>query len=255
MAGSSIAVYKNTLTVGSSRAQRGAGAIYIFNYASLKWKFFQTITAPEPTTHGGFGSSVDIFDDTIAVSAYNRTGRGSIYVFNKVPSVTRSREDNSMWLKTFSRTSSDLSRGDGYGVTVGCDENVIVVGCSMCLRGGMSYGSVYSYVSNATVNAYSLIPSSVVLTEDSTVPASVVALFSIALTIALLLIFIRYRKSITSALGMNKGNRFDMSGFEPVEDSTHSDFDDRTSFNFSGIDKHSYSSRSPLNNYKFSNQF
>ena len=245
--------------IGAENSQGGAGAVYVYAYESFFWKYKQTINAPEPKIFSGFGHSIDVNGVSAAISAFNRTGFGSVYVYSALKT-DKTRDAATKWAKIFSLTNADAKRADGYGSSVSISKNAIVVGCSIGGTGGQAYGVVYSYIANGLVNAYSYATKSEsqsVEAEAKALPTSVVVLISFATFFMLALFFVRYKKTISGFFAGSRG-RVSLGEFEPVEDSSgHSDFDDkeRTSFNFSAAtEKHLYSSRSPLNS-RFTDRF
>lgn len=111
--GLAVAVDTNTAVVGVPLSS----VAHVFTRSGSVWTFQQTLTSPNGAD---FGASVDIRGDTIVVGApFETMNRGAVYVF------TRS---GSVWTLQQRLSASDPSDNDEFGVNVGIDGNIVVVG-------------------------------------------------------------------------------------------------------------------------------
>src|SRR5262245_52455304 len=81
--GRSVAVSGDTLVVGATGDDIGAnnnqGSAYVFVRSGGVWSFQQKLTANDGAAGDGFGRSVAISGDTVAISSFS--GNGAAYVF------------------------------------------------------------------------------------------------------------------------------------------------------------------------------
>ncbi len=83
-----LAIDGNTLVVGADQAAQGNGAVYV--YAGPSWSLQQEIQAADGVLGGGFGQSVSVSGNTIAIGSpgwvavqNGPTPRGAAYVFTR----------------------------------------------------------------------------------------------------------------------------------------------------------------------------
>jgi uncharacterized protein (DUF2345 family) len=126
--GYSVAIYNDTMVVGSPGDNSGRGAAYIFVKPAGGWATTSTFSAKLTTSDGasgdGFGDKVALTGSTIAATAVGDDSRtGSIYVFNK-PALG--------WVTTSTfaakLTASDGAVNDGLGYSLGLSQDTIVAG-------------------------------------------------------------------------------------------------------------------------------
>jgi choice-of-anchor B domain-containing protein len=82
--GSALAASGSRLMIGSSRADSGTGAVYVYNRdASGAWNMEIRIPSPGPTTGRGaqFGSAILLRGDTAVIGATNDRVAGAVWVF------------------------------------------------------------------------------------------------------------------------------------------------------------------------------
>ena len=144
--GRSVAVYGNTIVVGSYLADTNktdTGAAYVFTRSGDVWTQYQKLTASDANTGDKFGGSVSISNDTIVVGAYGDDEyRGSAYVFTRTASV---------WSEQQKLTASDACQNDNFGCSVAIDANTIIVGAyNHDHPGYQDAGSVYVYERQGT---------------------------------------------------------------------------------------------------------
>ena len=142
MFGYSVSIDGNTVVVGAVNATVGGkicqGAAYVFTEPVSGWaNVTQTakLTASDGAKDDGFGYSVSISGNTVAIGAYAATVganscQGAAYVFS---------EPGSGWAdttQTAKLTASDGAGGDAFGISISISGNTVVVG---------AYGSAYTY--------------------------------------------------------------------------------------------------------------
>ncbi|MCP5043832.1 MAG: hypothetical protein GY944_22620 [bacterium] len=101
----------------------GAGAVYVFRRAGGVWTQEQKLLASDGEADDGFGASVAVSGDVIAVGASGDDDAGSeagaVYVF---------RFGGVTWAEEEKLTAADGAAGDRFGRAVGTDGTVISVG-------------------------------------------------------------------------------------------------------------------------------
>ena len=109
------------LAVGSSSADNGKGAVYVFNYSESSW-IQNTKLQPVGLAAGdGFGVSVSISNDRVLVGANGSdNGKGAAYIF-------KYNETSSGWYSETVLKPADLSTGDGFGSSVSISDGNVVV--------------------------------------------------------------------------------------------------------------------------------
>ena len=85
--GGSVSMWGESLAVGARQAGVGPGAVYVFTRAATIWTPGLAIGAPNPVTDDGFGNSVSLWNNTLAVGAYKKTSSsvatGMVFVFTR----------------------------------------------------------------------------------------------------------------------------------------------------------------------------
>ncbi len=126
--GGSVAVYGDTVVVGSMRNDSSKGAAYVFyrdQGGADNWGQFKKLTAGDAAYGDGFGRSVSINDTTIAVGAHWKdTYTGAAYVFYRDQGGT----DN--WGQVAKLTAANGAAGDFFGIAISVDGDTVVVGVS-----------------------------------------------------------------------------------------------------------------------------
>jgi hypothetical protein len=152
--GHSVAVDGSLIVVGASNADIGgltnAGAAYIFVKPGGGWigNHTQTakLTAAGNSANDFFGQSVAVRGNVVVVGAYQAwvggiTAAGSAYIYQK---------PGSGWAnttQTATLTASDAALADLFGYSVAIDNNVIVVGATGVVLGGIdNTGAAYIFV-------------------------------------------------------------------------------------------------------------
>lgn len=125
--GYSVAIYSDTIVVGSPGYNSTRGAAYIFIKPAGGWvttsTFSAKLTASDGADNDFLGDKVTLNGNTIAASASDNNRTGSIYVFNK-PAFG--------WVTTSTfaakLTAADGAANDGLGYSLGLSQDTIVAG-------------------------------------------------------------------------------------------------------------------------------
>jgi hypothetical protein len=126
--GHSVSLSGDTLAVGVPGDQVGAtvgqGSVRVYVRSGSSWVLQQTLTASDGGSNDGFGWSVSLSGDTLAVGVWNdavgaNAGQGSVRVF------TRS---GSTWTAQQTLTASDGAAGDNFGWSVSLSGELLAVG-------------------------------------------------------------------------------------------------------------------------------
>ena len=126
--GHSVSLSGDTLAVGVPGDQVGAtvgqGSVRVYVRSGSAWVLQQTLTASDGGSNDGFGWSVSLSGDTLAVGVWNdavgaNAGQGSVRVF------TRS---GSTWTAQQTLTASDGAAGDNFGWSVSLSGELLAVG-------------------------------------------------------------------------------------------------------------------------------
>ena len=124
--------------VGGSNTNEGSA--YVFKRSGDRWVEIDKLTASDAAEYDQFGRSVAVSGDYIVVGAFgdDLTGEdeGAAYVFK------RAGED---WVETGKLTAADAADGDNFGVSVGVDADVAIVGAFLDNRGGVDQGAAYIF--------------------------------------------------------------------------------------------------------------
>ncbi len=82
--GRGLAVDGVTLLVGSTTADSGRGAVFVFTSdASATWRQTARLSAPDAQPKDGFGGTIALAGDRAYVSSLRQKGRGAVYVFRR----------------------------------------------------------------------------------------------------------------------------------------------------------------------------
>ena len=125
--GQALATHGEYLVVGAPDDDEDRGAAYVFLRSTLGWSSdppIAKLTASDGQPFDGFGWSVAIRDDSIAVGARNaritRYKAGAVYVFEKPPSGWRDANESAVL------TVGDRALGSGLGAQVVFDGDSII---------------------------------------------------------------------------------------------------------------------------------
>lgn len=149
--GRSVDILGSSIIIGADGNDEnglGSGAAYIFNKdPSASWSelsFAKKLMPRDGKSGNWFGYDVAISQNTIVVGSYlddnGKSNSGSAYVFKKKPIQNWS---NSLTSKKI--TSSDSASGDLFGVSVGVDNDTVLVGANGNDDKGYASGSSYVF--------------------------------------------------------------------------------------------------------------
>lgn len=130
-----------------STYDKGAIRVFIWNNATNKFDFDQTILASDKANYDRFGYDIALYNDTLVVGAFNKDNTGgndygAMYTFKIEPLGTP-------WSEQQIIVPADGSAYDYFGVSVDINENAIVVGASGYDNNtDISHGAVYVYHHN-----------------------------------------------------------------------------------------------------------
>ncbi|HTT45985.1 MAG TPA: hypothetical protein VMH38_08270 [Thermoplasmata archaeon] len=147
--GESVAIYRGVMVVGApdepADVYVAGGEAYIVRIGPSPQLSIVTLSTPNPTGDGMFGTSVSVAGDTVVVGAPGETaggqpGAGNVYIFSL---------STGMLLRTLSSPSPQP--GGGFGDAVATDGSLVIVGAPFESFGNASQGA--AYVFNATTGA------------------------------------------------------------------------------------------------------
>ena len=124
-----------------------AGAVYIFNRVNGNWVEGQRIDAPESTALQGFGKTLAISGDTLAVGTPNKTvganqNQGAVYVFVR---------NGSTWNFQQKLTASDGAAQDFFAQSLAISGDTIISGApSADVSGDINRGAAYVFTRSGT---------------------------------------------------------------------------------------------------------
>jgi len=142
--GISTAVWGDVAVVGAWYDNAAAGAAYVFKFDGAGWVQQAKLTASDAWMLDLFGTSVDIYEDTIVIGADGDddkgTASGSAYVF---------RFEDPNWVEEAKLTAFDGTGGEHFGASVAVWGNSIIVGAPDDNDYGTGSGSAYAFWHNA----------------------------------------------------------------------------------------------------------
>ena len=103
------------------------GSVYVYKLESEAWTYKQKLEASDKAADDGFGWSIDIDDDWIAVAAWKKTvngktENGAVYMFKK---------ESDMWSEKAIVTPSDGAISGRYGTDVSIQHPWLMVGAQV----------------------------------------------------------------------------------------------------------------------------
>src|SRR6266571_3163671 len=134
--GRGLAVDGATLLVGSTAADSGRGAVFVFTRDPAgAWRQTGRFTAPDARPEDGFGATITLAGagDRAYVSSARQKGRGAVYVF---------RRSGGTWAAETTLAPADTSPNQAFGAAIALDGNRLLVGST---RADSSAGAVYVY--------------------------------------------------------------------------------------------------------------
>ncbi len=146
--GFSVGVFGDTIAVGAPKDDdvgSQSGSVYIFRFDGTSWVQEQKLTASNGAADDEFGTSVEIFGDTVIVGSPYDDDKGSMsgsaYVF---------RFDGLHWDQEIKLIASDGALGDDFGRAVGMFGDIAVVGSPNDDTNGGDSGSAYVFRFNGS---------------------------------------------------------------------------------------------------------
>ncbi len=140
--GSKVSISGDTVVIGAgadNHAGSYSGSAYVFIRSGSTWSQQAKLTASDAAAYAGFGSSVSISGDTVAIGS---SSSNSSYIF------TRS---GSTWSQQAKLTASDAATGDSFGVAVSIYGDTVAIGASGDDDAGSSSGSAYIFTRSGSI--------------------------------------------------------------------------------------------------------
>lgn len=171
-------------------------------------------------------------------------GPGAVFGYNLV----QPERGVFLWQHAFSRRATNLDETSGFGSSVSIFDDCLVVGAP-----DSKFGTLVTFLSNATVDAYSFIPveEEEYFMEEFSLPDAAIVLFSISGTVLVIFMVARYSDAIKNCFsrddrsGFPRGDKGSLVAYDEVDfDSEHSS----RSIGMTQVEHHTFSSRNPLNN-------
>ena len=152
--GFSVGVDGDTAAIGArfgdSSTFGNTGAVYIFaRDHNGDWYEQDKLTASDAISGDQFGQSVKVDGDTVIIGAPEEgsnglTRNGAAYIFV--------RDDSGGWHERAKLLASDSAAGDGFGISVGIDEDTAVIGAYGNSGNGLRAGAAYVFVRDSDGN-------------------------------------------------------------------------------------------------------
>ncbi len=124
--GSAVAIDANVAIIGAQNdddSGPSSGSAYIYRFDGTDWNQEAKLTVIDGNTSDAFGGSVSVAGNLAVVGAPGDDdggfSSGSIYVY---------RFDGSSWSLDAKLGASDAGSGDGFGMSISCDEDTVLVG-------------------------------------------------------------------------------------------------------------------------------
>ena len=150
--GASVAIYGDTIIVGTEAGEAGAvtnaGTAYVFVRSGGVWSQEAKLTASDAATGDRFGATADLYDNTAILGAWysdpsGRLDAGSAYIFVR---------SGGVWTEQTKLVASDSEEGDHFGKSVAISGDTAVVSASYEDPGGITdAGSAYVFSLNGGI--------------------------------------------------------------------------------------------------------
>lgn len=149
----------STAVSGDVLVMAGDESATVFRYDGADWLEEQVLTPPAGTLFSSFGFCCSVSGEVIVVGAYADdelvVGAGAAYVY---------RYDGVFWVEEAKLLASNGASGDGFGVSVMLQDDVIVVGAWQHENSGAAY--VFRYDGVAWLEEQQLVSSSPAPEDD-----------------------------------------------------------------------------------------
>ncbi len=145
--GRGLAVDGATLLVGSTAADSGRGAVFVFTRDPAGvWRQTGRFTAPDARPDDGFGATITLAGggDRAYVSSARQKGRGAVYVF---------RRSGGTWEAETTLAPADTSPNQAYGSAIALGGKRLLVGST---RADSNAGAVYVYGRDSATASWTL---------------------------------------------------------------------------------------------------
>jgi hypothetical protein len=136
--GVSVAIFDNTIVIGAPNAINDIGEAYIFRSTNDAWLEVAKVTASSPNQGAQFGTSIAVFDNTIAIGAPYANG-GAAYLFGY---------NAEGWSQQAYIENPTPIEGDSFGKSVAIGGDTIVIGAPDKSVDGIPSGAAYVFESN-----------------------------------------------------------------------------------------------------------
>ncbi|WP_169577899.1 choice-of-anchor B family protein [Salisaeta longa] len=123
---------------GTTLASASSDAVYIFNKSGSDWTQAAKLTVPDSIS--GFGSSIALDGDWLAVGASSRASVGRVFVY---------RRTDAGWAQTATLVGSSAQKGNRFGGTVALQDGHLLAGAA-----GQETGVVYAFRYDADAEAW-----------------------------------------------------------------------------------------------------
>ena len=150
--GISVAVSGDLAAVGSfghDHMGEESGAAYVFRRVSSSWVEEAELLASDAAVHDGFGFSIDIDGQVIAVGAVGNDdageSSGSVYIFRRNDNGTPADPDDDSWFEEAKLTASDAAAGALFGHSVSISSDRVLVGARDADGAATDSGSAYVF--------------------------------------------------------------------------------------------------------------
>ena len=123
------------------------GVVYIFTYDGTTWTQSQKIVSPVLVNYVEFGNIIDIFNNTLAITANldsAGTGQGSfggVYIYNY---------NGSSWSQSQLVRASDKASGDFFGYNISIFNNTMAISSTGRTNVNSAVGKVYIFENNGS---------------------------------------------------------------------------------------------------------
>ena len=132
--GSALAIDGNDLLVGSSKADSGSGAVYLYTRdPATGWREHGRLTAADRKAGDDFGTNIVLAGDRLYIATAPSRGRASVYVF---------RKSGDHWTAETTLTPTDTMPNTQFGYAMAASGNRLLIGA---FRSDSGTGTVYVY--------------------------------------------------------------------------------------------------------------
>jgi len=132
--GSALAIEGNTLFVGSTKADSGRGAVYLFTReGATGWRESGRITPADRKADDAFGAAILVSGDRAFISTASQRRRNTVFVF---------RKHGDTWAAETTFAPIDTTPNTGFGSALAASGNRLMIGS---FRADSGTGAVYVY--------------------------------------------------------------------------------------------------------------